>query len=181
MLEEILNNQYIEQNFEEIKWLAQKVAQLHPTAILEIGMKHGGTLLVWNTLLQQNKTNLLIGIDYNLEVSWNVNCSPNTVYVIGGNSHDSNVQNATKALLNGRKLDFLFLDAEHTNEAVEKDFIAYGELVRPGGFIAFHDIENLNGFFSHLDQNKIEKFYGKKPFKKLGLNTIIGIAIYHVN
>jgi cephalosporin hydroxylase len=161
MLEELLNNQYIEQNIEEIEWLAEKVAHLHPTAILEIGMKHGGTLRVWdNLMLPQNKTNILIGIDYNLEVSWNVNCSKNTIYVIGGNSHDIRVQNATKALLDGRKLDFLFHDGEHTLEAVMQDFMDYVGLIRPGGIMAFHDIGNFPSFLNSLEPNKVEIFYG---------------------
>ena len=38
------------------------------------------------------------------------------------------------------KVDFLFIDADHSYEGVKKDFEIYSPLVRKGGIIAFHDI-----------------------------------------
>ena len=38
------------------------------------------------------------------------------------------------------KVDFLFIDADHSYEGVKKDFEMYSLLVRKGGIIAFHDI-----------------------------------------
>ena len=43
-------------------------------------------------------------------------------------------------ILGDRKLDFLFIDADHTYEGVKRDFEMYSPLVREGGIIAFHDI-----------------------------------------
>ena len=45
-----------------------------------------------------------------------------------------------KGILNGKELDFLFIDGDHTYEGVRKDFEMYGKLVVKGGVIAFHDI-----------------------------------------
>ena len=42
-------------------------------------------------------------------------------------------------ILNGRKVDFLFIDGDHTYEGVKKDFEMYASLVKQG-IIAFHDI-----------------------------------------
>jgi len=39
-----------------------------------------------------------------------------------------------------RKLDFLFIDGDHTYEGVKRDFKMYSSLVKKGGIIAFHDI-----------------------------------------
>jgi len=39
-----------------------------------------------------------------------------------------------------RKIDFLFIDGDHTYEGVEQDFYKYLSFVKPGGIIAFHDI-----------------------------------------
>lgn len=38
------------------------------------------------------------------------------------------------------KLDFLFIDGDHSYEGVRRDFELYSPLVREGGFVAFHDI-----------------------------------------
>ena len=52
--------------------------------------------------------------------------------------------------MDGRKLDFLFIDGDHRYEGVRRDFEMYGPLVRRGGIIAFHAIvpgppENVGG------------------------------------
>jgi hypothetical protein len=42
--------------------------------------------------------------------------------------------------LRDKKVDFLFIDADHSYEGIKKDFEMYSLLVRKGGIIAFHDI-----------------------------------------
>jgi predicted O-methyltransferase YrrM len=44
-----------------------------------------------------------------------------------------------------KKLDFLFIDGDHTYEGVKGDFEMYGPLVQKGGLIAFHDICQSRG------------------------------------
>jgi predicted O-methyltransferase YrrM len=44
------------------------------------------------------------------------------------------------ALLRGRPVDFLFIDADHTYDGVLANVRLYGPRVRAGGAIAFHDI-----------------------------------------
>jgi hypothetical protein len=46
-----------------------------------------------------------------------------------------------EAALAGRKLDLLFIDGDHTYEGVKADYELYSRFVRPGGVIAFHDIQ----------------------------------------
>ncbi len=43
-------------------------------------------------------------------------------------------------ILNGKKLDYLFIDGDHTYEGVKNDFELYSPLVKDGALIAFHDI-----------------------------------------
>jgi len=44
--------------------------------------------------------------------------------------------------LGGRKLDLLFIDGDHTWAGVKSDFELYSGFVKPGGIIAFHDINS---------------------------------------
>ena len=46
-----------------------------------------------------------------------------------------------RSALGGRKLDLLFIDGDHTYEGVKADFELYSGFVKPGGVIAFHDIQ----------------------------------------
>lgn len=43
--------------------------------------------------------------------------------------------------LAGRKLDLLFIDGDHSFEGVRSDYELYAGFVKPGGIIAFHDIQ----------------------------------------
>jgi predicted O-methyltransferase YrrM len=45
-----------------------------------------------------------------------------------------------KHQLRGKAIDLLFIDGDHTYEGVRRDFDTYSPLVRPGGWVAFHDI-----------------------------------------
>ena len=49
-------------------------------------------------------------------------------------------------------LDFVFIDAEHTAEAVARDLAAWWPKVRPGGLLAGHDYTNFPGVALAVDQ-----------------------------
>jgi predicted O-methyltransferase YrrM len=51
-----------------------------------------------------------------------------------------NTLKKVEKLLDGRRVDYLFIDGDHTYEGVKMDYEMYSRLVRPGGIIAFHDI-----------------------------------------
>ena len=46
-----------------------------------------------------------------------------------------------RSALGGRQLDLLFIDGDHTYEGVKADYELYSGFVKPGGVIAFHDIQ----------------------------------------
>jgi len=56
------------------------------------------------------------------------------------NSHSRQTLERVKKILGKEKLDFLFIDGDHSYEGVKKDFEMYSSLVRKGGIIVFHDI-----------------------------------------
>lgn len=56
--------------------------------------------------------------------------------------------------LEGREVDFLFIDGGHQYENVSNDFRNYISFVRIGGLVGFHDLGNEPGvekFFNELD------------------------------
>lgn len=59
---------------------------------------------------------------------------------IEGNSHSWKTYMKIKKALNGQQVDFLFIDGDHGYKGSFKDYKMYKNLVRPGGYIAFHDI-----------------------------------------
>lgn len=62
------------------------------------------------------------------------------MYLVPENSHTLSALDKVETILKGRKLDFLFIDGDHTYEGAKKDFGMYSRLVGKGGIVAFHDI-----------------------------------------
>ena len=67
----------------------------------------------------------------------------------------------------GRKFDFIFIDGDHSEEAVEADFRNAQHLLNPDGVIAFHDVLLWKGVEIVLDRLK-EEFRGRAEVRVLG-------------
>lgn len=180
LLKRLFEDYYIVQNFSELEWLAEKVKDLNPSVILEVGIEKGGTLKVWEQLLRQDKNSILIGIDLSSSVSWNTRESKVNIHLIEGNSHDLSMLDKVKEILGDRKVDFVYIDGEHTSPAAKQDFEMYESLVKPGGLVGFHDIGDVKDFLDTLPQYKLQKFSKNPPFDKLGAQMKIGTAIFYV-
>ena len=53
-------------------------------------------------------------------------------------------KNRLLKILNGRLLDFTFVDGAHHYDGVKKDWLQYSPLVKSEGIVAFHDIVSPN-------------------------------------
>jgi len=153
------------QKDKEITGLATLVKEISPQVILEIGTRKGGTLYTW---CRFTNAKLIVSIDLYGGIHGGgyppikqkfykafVSDSPDReVKLIQNNSHSEITKNEVIRILNGRSVDFLFIDGDHTYAGVKQDFYMYSSLVRKGGLIAFHDIiENKQ---NHEDSDTIE-------------------------
>jgi len=129
------------QKNKEIYKLIKHVISIKPKHVMEIGSRKGGTFYLWNRLSSGKKisldlTELLpIGKKKNQVLSWG-----NDIYIVTGNSRNPTIVKKVKKILNGEKLDFLFIDGDHRYPGVKSDYKNYKKLVKKGGWIAFHDI-----------------------------------------
>ena len=174
------------QKREEILALAQAVKAINPTTILEIGTHNGGTFFVWANLASK----LAITCDIikskvrdELYHSFPPPDSKCKVIPLAGDSHDEQFLETVKTSLNGNKIDFLFIDGDHTEEGVKSDYNMYGPLVRSGGIIAFHDI--LEKQPTPTNQvyyfwKEIKKSTNTEEFVEDHTQTGYGIGIIHV-
>jgi predicted O-methyltransferase YrrM len=160
------------QKFDEFRSLVLAVRELKPKIIMEIGTRKGGTLFTW---CRSTDANLVISVDlpggihgggyhpskkrlYSHFVSDKPACKLELLQL---DSHLSETLNKVKQILNGKKIDFLFIDGDHTYYGVRSDFEMYAPLVSDGGIIAFHDI--VPNQTEHEDANTIEvpKFWAE--------------------
>lgn len=136
---------------DELIWLLEIVKTLAPRRVLEIGTGNGGTLFLWTRVAAPDAH--LVTVDMcpmgllGRHAAFAVLCrgfagaSQRIDLVYGVNSQDPATLDDVKRLLGGEPVDFLFIDADHSYEGVSRDFALYSTLVRPGGVIAFHDVE----------------------------------------
>jgi cephalosporin hydroxylase len=123
-----------------------------PNIVLELGTFRGGSLYMWTTVAKEGAT--LITVD--MPACKHRDAMPaamedfiksfgiprgQEIHIVRGNSQTEETLGKVKAVLKGRPVDFLFIDADHTYKSVIRDFELYSPLVKKnGGIIAFHDI-----------------------------------------
>ena len=111
------------------------VAAANPKIILEVGFLYGEGLNVWSQIASEQ----VFGIDMMGHSPQVATFNPGAI-AIQGNSHKKEVQDQLKSLLDGRTIDVLFIDGDHSYEGVKRDFVDYSPLVSDDGLVAFHDI-----------------------------------------
>lgn len=134
----------------EILELLKTLDKMNPKALLEIGTENGGTLFLFSRvassdaiIISVDKPTGFFGMGYD---KWRTSLyrsftsKGQQLHLVQKDSHNISTLEEVKVILRGRKIDFLFLDADHTYEGVRRDFEMYSPLVDKNGIIAFHDI-----------------------------------------
>jgi len=146
----------------EIENLQLTVTNHNPKVIVEIGTANGGTLARW---LEIPSSETIISIDYPVGIHGGQgfeertyvisdaveqsNLTKKEFYAVNGNSKDPYLINRVNELLNGRKIDFLFIDGDHTYEGVKGDFEIYKQFLSDDAIVGFHDIINSEYHIQH--------------------------------
>jgi predicted O-methyltransferase YrrM len=138
------------QKLREFACLCRLVEQRRPRVVVEIGTMRGGTLWAWCRLAAADA--LLVSIDlpggafgggYGGHEMVRLKGYAETAQrlaLIRADSHASSTLSELTQVLDGRLIDLLFIDGDHTYEGVRSDYETYAPLVAPGGLIVFHDI-----------------------------------------
>jgi cephalosporin hydroxylase len=110
--------------------------------VIEIGTYRGGTLYTWCRLASPDAKIISIDLqgDRYKSVLLGYRQHAQDLQLVWGDSHSEETSGAVLRALDGRRVDFLMIDGDHTYEGVRTDFEMYAPLVRDGGIIALHDI-----------------------------------------
>lgn len=177
----------------ELLELAKLIDDRKPKTILEIGTARGGTLLL-SALLADAKA-LIISIDLQYGLygggypDWKIPLYKSfrqhkqQIELIQGDSHSAAIRDQLEKILDGRKIDYLFIDGDHTYEGVKQDFEVYNQFLSGDALVAFHDIESdktpVPDTFVSVYWNEIKGDYPHKEFiqdrsqSKLGLGVLM--------
>lgn len=138
----------------------QKISELTPLVrllqsrrldtVVEIGTARGGTFATWCSLAEPDA--VLVSIDLpggaygggyseqDAERFSGYARSRQQVHFLRDDSHAESTRAALAMILDGRSVDFLMIDGDHTYEGVRADYEMYSPFLAEGGLVAFHDI-----------------------------------------
>ncbi len=173
----ITEKQAVQRTWELMSMLAL-VKSLRPKIVMEIGSYQGGTLFCWPQVVADDAEFISLDLpgaqydgSYGDEQIGRLQSyvkSSQTLTCVRADSHLLETRDEIARILDGRKIDFLFIDGDHSYEGVRSDFELYGPLVRPGGLIAFHDIQD-NPDIPHM---QVEQFWKEVKPKYQGYEFI---------
>jgi predicted O-methyltransferase YrrM len=174
---------------EEIVKLLRLLEKIKPKVVFEIGTFFGGTLYLFCKTC--GPETVIISVDFpgNRYVypKWKIDLykrfkkNNQEVHLIRADSHDLKTFEKIKNLLGDRKIDFCFIDGDHSYEGVKSDFEMYSSLIRKKGIIALHDIVSpphlnygVNRFWKELKRHgyKFEEIIEEKGNRKAGIGII---------
>ena len=151
------------QNPWEIGELMKRVREKQPRVIVEIGTAKGGTLFLFCQHAADDATIISLDLPFGRngggypkwkEKLYTKFVKPGqTLHLLRANSHLDETRTRIEALLKGRKIDVLMIDADHSYEGVKRDYDLYSPLLADDGFIAMHDVI-LNRFDPEIEVHK---------------------------
>lgn len=170
------------QNTEEIEWFVEMLLlnrksgekqSVIPCA-LEIGLHQGGTHLVWKQIYQKVVS---IESDFNAIMRFmSILSDDGGSHMVFGNSQKPQTLAILKKAMPNLEMDLLFIDGDHSREAVEADWMLYEPLVKKGGIVGFHDSAQNPSVVAFLDDLR-KGMWGTVP-NIVELKKQMGIAYY---
>jgi len=134
----------------EILQFGNLLKTLAPRRSLEIGTNYGGTLFLLCAVSPPRAKVISVDLPFGpfgggyparkIPIFRRFPMSGQELHLIRADSHLAETKGKVLRLLQDERLDFVFIDADHTYAGVSRDFEMYGPLVRSGGMVAFHDI-----------------------------------------
>lgn len=139
------------QVMKEITKLFELIKGENPQTVLEIGTDKGGTLYLWCQAAAEDAT--IVSIDLSSRRRYSprrrdlyakfVKSIHQKLHFLPFSSHEQSTVEKASTLFGNKKIDYLFIDGDHTYEGVKQDYIMFSPLVKVGGLIAFHDIKTV--------------------------------------
>lgn len=179
------------QDHSEFTELAKLVKEQQCKHLLEIGTYKGGTLFVFSQLAAPDAK--VISVDCHFTFSgrlYGMLQRPlfpkllrkgQRLFLVRKNSHQPGTAAMVDRILQGEKLDFLFIDGDHSYEGVQADFNMYVPFVRSGGMVAFHDITKAEGTKKvYKFWEEIKQSYRHKEFIHSNARVPMGIGVLWV-
>ncbi len=129
-----------QQTPQEFKWLLEKFVDINPQRILEIGSKFGGVSKFFFDFMG-NKSRLYTIDIQERQWTWKKEYKPGKILVkIHGDSTRISTIQKLSTMLDGDKLDFIFINGSNKYSIAKSDFYEYLNLTNNGSIIALSNL-----------------------------------------
>lgn len=155
--------------------------------VVEIGTYRGGTAFVWSQIA---KRVICVDKDFvqdGIQPYYRGRGLP--IFEVQGDSLFPQTMGRVKEILNGDKIDLLYIDGDHYYGPTSKDLQYYSSLVKQGGWVAFHDIVNTATQTPWLWKELVDKYPTyefvcqrqpvDKKFTHLNLDMMLGLGLIY--
>lgn len=164
-----------------------------PKYILEIGTAFGGTLFLFTRAASDDA--IIVSIDLpggsfgggyskaRIPLYKEFALNNQQIHLIRKDSHKEETLAEINDILAGNKLDFLFIDGDHTYKGIKRDFELYSSLVKRNGIIALHDIveSDIKGCEVSKFWDEIKSKYDKIEIVEDWNQNWAGIGVIKIN
>ncbi len=128
---------------EDVLRAQEVVYRLKPDVIIETGIAHGGSLILWASLCKVMGKGRVIGIDIEIRPHNRTAIEAHELFkwisLIEGGSTDAEIVKKVKSMIKPDETVLILLDSNHTKQHVLAELEAYHELVTSGSYIVATD------------------------------------------
>ena len=129
---------------EDIVAMQEVIWRITPDLIIETGIAHGGSLVLWASLLQMlGGDGRVVGVDVDIRQHNRAEIERHPLFsritMIEGSSIDPDVVGRVRALAAGRRTVMVVLDSNHTHDHVLEELQRYSPLVMRGSYLVVMD------------------------------------------
>jgi cephalosporin hydroxylase len=128
---------------DDIVRIQEVIWQVKPTVIIETGVAHGGSLILYASLFAAMGAGRVIGIDIEIRphnrAAIEAHPLASRITLIEGSSVDPATVEAARTLLAPDDRVLVILDSNHTRAHVAAELDAYAPMVSPGAYIVATD------------------------------------------
>jgi cephalosporin hydroxylase len=123
----------------EIRALAEYLMEREPATIVELGVHLGGTTMVFRAACPAA---IIVGVERDISEILQAVAQGADIWLYKGDSHEIRTREDVLRLLDVERIDFCFIDADHSFDAVLADWMIWSPVCAAVGF---HDIRPHTG------------------------------------
>jgi|SRR5687768_4295849 cephalosporin hydroxylase len=128
---------------EDLLRVQEIIYHLKPDVIIETGIAHGGSLILWASLCKAMNKGRVIGVDIEIRPHNRKAIEEHELFpwitLIEGSSTDSKIVQKVKSTIYPGDIVLIILDSNHTKQHVLAELEAYHEMITPGSYIVATD------------------------------------------